>query len=73
MRENKLRQSDTENYKKVKSTQKFSEEYSNPHNSLSSKILRNDSVESPLKKPLGFKKSKKSQNNVLLAKSDPSR
>lgn len=44
MRENKMRQGETENYKKVKSSQKFTEEYSNPHNSLSSKVIRNESI-----------------------------
>lgn len=49
-RESKMRQTGMENYKKMKSTHKFPEEYENPHNSLSSKTLKNETVESPLKK-----------------------
>ena len=65
MRENKMRQTGLDNYKKIKSTHKFTEESANPHNSLSTKALKNESMESPLKKPEGMKKLKKSQKNVV--------
>lgn len=68
MRENKMRQTGLDNYKKIKSTHKFTEESSNPHNSLSTKTIKNESMQSPLKKPDGMKKVKKSQKNIVAKK-----
>lgn len=54
-----MRQTGSEIYKKIRSNHKFSSEHSNPHNSISSKNIRHELVQSPLKKPEEAKKSKK--------------
>ena len=61
LKQQRMRQTGIENGKKTKSNHKFAEDHNNPHNSLSTKHIKHEQVESPLKKPEGIKKTKKSQ------------
>lgn len=60
-----MRQTGMENGKKIKSTHKLAEEHNNPHNSLSTKNIKHEQVESPLKKPEGMKRVKKNIKNSV--------
>jgi len=44
LKEQKMRQTGSEIYKKIRSNHKFSSEHSNPHNSISSKNIRHELV-----------------------------
>ena len=59
-----------ENCRKMKSTHKLAEEHPNPHNSISTKNIKHEQIESPLKKPEGIKKGKKSQKNHVIVKQE---
>ena len=60
-----MRQTGMENCKKIKSTHRLTEEHHNPHNSLSTKHIKQEQVESPLKKPEGVRKIKKNQKTSV--------
>ena len=65
-----MRQTGMENCRKMKSTHKLAEEHPNPHNSISTKNIKHEQIESPLKKPEGIKKGKKSQKNHVIVKQE---
>ena len=59
-----MRQSGLE-YKKVKSTQRLNEDHYPPHTSVSTKIIKQEQVESPLKKSEGLKRTKNNNTSTL--------